>query len=67
MVRDRLVRRFGYDDLGADAVLREVAILARRQENSGDSRSRPPGMTRPAHRSDRPRHFRDIVRGSMSA
>ncbi|MEZ6004579.1 MAG: serine protein kinase [Planctomycetota bacterium] len=37
VVRDRLVRRFGYDDLGADAVLREVAgILARRQENSGD-------------------------------
>ena len=37
VIRDRLVRRFGYDEMSAEAVLQEVAsIFARGEEPSDD-------------------------------
>ena len=34
VIRDRLMRQFGYDELSADAVLQEVAHLFARTEGS---------------------------------
>jgi serine protein kinase len=36
VIRDRLVRRFGYDEMSAEAVLQEVASIFARGEDPGD-------------------------------